>query len=312
MNSVELQHILPSCPVCGEEKRGDLDYGGYAFAGALLPLVRCVRCSLKYIDYRLSDAERTSLYEERAYFESAYAGGGGDGSYFENESQQNTKADAALAIIRRFEKEGALLEIGSAGGLFLLRARQAGFRVSGVEMSQEMAEKARALGLAVFAGELKDAPRGDLADAVYMGDVLEHVPDPLVFLSEVKKRMAPGGVLALEVPLTYNLTLSGIAIGLSHALRGRFGFKYFLPAQHRGRFIADKPYHLLFFNSSSLQELMRRAGFAVRYLRVYEGPPKLKFAGAYRLLKGLGHLITSMIPQRILGDRAFLVASLEE
>jgi len=44
-----------------------------------------------------------------------------------------------------------------------------------------------------------DAP-AEPADVICFWDTLEHVPDPLTFLREVRARLAPGGVFALSVP----------------------------------------------------------------------------------------------------------------
>ena len=70
----------------------------------------------------------------------------------------------------------------------------------GVELSRTGAEHARPrLGLDVFCGQLADAP-AEQADIVCFWDTLEHVPDPLLFLREVGRRLAPGGVFALSIP----------------------------------------------------------------------------------------------------------------
>ena len=71
----------------------------------------------------------------------------------------------------------------------------------GVELSRTGAEHSRTpLGLDVFCGQLADAPAGP-ADVVCFWDTLEHVPDPLEFLRQVRRRLAPGGVFALSVPV---------------------------------------------------------------------------------------------------------------
>ncbi len=76
----------------------------------------------------------------------------------------------------------------------------AGYDVRGVELSRTGAEHARQhLGLDVFCGQLAAAP-ADRADIVCFWDTLEHVPDPLEFLLEVRRRLAPDGVFALSVP----------------------------------------------------------------------------------------------------------------
>ncbi|MBI5405862.1 class I SAM-dependent methyltransferase [Candidatus Kaiserbacteria bacterium] len=290
-------------------KKDACAYGGYVYQDISMPLVRCPVCGLKYIDYELSDELRELLYNEHAYFESAYAGGGGQGNYVENRERQEEKARHALDTIARFKKDGSLFEVGCAGGYLLHLAQERGYRVSGVEMSQEMAAHARAQGLEVVTGELHDVPKGKIFDVVYLGGVLEHVNNPLQFVREIAERVVKGGIIAIEVPLTYNLTLPGLVIGCMQALRGHFGYQYFLPAQHRGRLTRENPYHLSFFNHSSLLAVMRRADLTVRYLSIYEGAPKQKFSGSgYSFLKGVINFLPRWIGLNCLGDRAFVVA----
>lgn len=297
------------CPVCGEVKKNACTYGGYTYQNITMPLVQCPSCGLKYIDYELSDELRESLYNEPVYFESAYAGGGGQGTYVENKTSQEEKALHALDIIAHFEKKGSLFEIGCAGGYLLQLAQSRGYTVSGVEMSKDMAAHARAQGLDVATGELNDVPKGKKYTVIYLGDVLEHVNDPLQFIREISERVVSGGIVAFEVPLTYNPTFSGLIVGLVNMLRGRFGYRYFLPAQHRGLLSNEKPYHLSFFNHSSLCALIRRAGLRMEYLAIYEGAPKYKFSGSgYALLKTVGSLLPRWVGLNHLGDRAFVVA----
>lgn len=299
----------PYCPLCGETRKVALTYGGYDYQGARLPLVECPSCGLKYIDALLDDQMRASLYNEHVYFESAYAGGGGQGNYVENKSAQDEKARTALSIIARYKPGGSFFEIGCAGGYLLLLARERGYQVSGVELSEEMAAHARASGLDVVTGELADVAADKKFDCIYLGDVIEHVHYPLQYVRDISAHLAPGGILAFEVPLSYNLSYPGIVSGVLHFLRGERDQKFFLPAQHRGQFLKEKPYHLSFFNRWSLETLVTRAGLTVRLLSIYEGPPKQKFEGSgYSRFKRFISALPRGVGANRLGDRAFVVA----
>ena len=162
-------------------------------------VVRCPVCELVFVSPRLSPSALQRLYDEPAYFEG--------GVYGDQSSRspamvlQRTWTAGRLAEIGRHRQPPArLLEIGSGYGLFLDEARRAGYDVRGVELSRTGAEHARQqLGLDVFCGQLADAP-ADPADVVCFWDTLEHVPDPLEFLRQVRRRLAPDGVFALSVP----------------------------------------------------------------------------------------------------------------
>jgi SAM-dependent methyltransferase len=162
-------------------------------------VVRCPVCSLVFVSPRLSAAARQRLYDEPAYF---------DGGVYGDRTRwspamllQRTWTHGRLAgIARRRPPPGRLLEVGSGYGLFLAAARDAGYQVHGIELSRTGVGVAREeLGLDVLAGQLADAPV-EPADVICFWDTLEHVPDPLTFLREVRARLAPGGLIALSVP----------------------------------------------------------------------------------------------------------------
>jgi SAM-dependent methyltransferase len=104
--------------------------------------------------------------------------------------------------VKQAKKHGTLLDVGAAGGAFVKAAGEAGFVAMGVEPTPAFAEFARSqVGVDVRTGTLQDADIGpDPFDCITMWHVLEHIPDPLAHLTDVRSRLADGGVLALEVP----------------------------------------------------------------------------------------------------------------
>jgi len=286
-----------------------MPFGGYLYNGQKLPLVKCLKCSLMFIDHSLSESQITSFYDKESYFDSEY-GGGADKDYKANKLELQKKARNVLKVIKKFTPSGKLLEIGSAGGYFMLTAQnEFGYKAMGVEISRSMCDLATGMGLNTFCGQLKDLPeRIGNFDIIYLGDVLEHITDPIAFSILIRKRLNKDGIMVLELPLTYNLTLSGFFIGLVNMTRGRFGYQYFLPAQHRSTFIPKPPYHLLQFNGSSMDYFFNCNGFKTIYIKTYDGEPKGKFSGSlYWLLKKVCHFITSTVRQSWLGDRAIVI-----
>ncbi|GAA1996057.1 SAM-dependent methyltransferase [Nakamurella flavida] len=162
-------------------------------------VVRCPTCRLVFVSPRLTPEALQRLYDEPAYFEGGVYGD--QGRLSPAMLLQRTWTAGRLALIAAQRPAPArLLEIGSAYGLFLDAARAKGYEVSGVELSRTGAEHSRArFGLDVFCGQLEDAPT-DEADVVCFWDTLEHVPDPLEFLRQVRSRLADDGVFALSVP----------------------------------------------------------------------------------------------------------------
>jgi 2-polyprenyl-3-methyl-5-hydroxy-6-metoxy-1,4-benzoquinol methylase len=92
------------------------------------------------------------------------------------------------------------LDIGCNRGFLLEVARRQGWQVTGIEIASEAAERARAnYGLTVFAA-LDELPLGATFDVITAWHVLEHTFDPVAFLGQAAARLAPGGVLAIQVP----------------------------------------------------------------------------------------------------------------
>src|SRR5580658_6010956 len=109
-------------------------------------------------------------------------------------------------VLRHLSAAGGrrLLEVGCGHGHLLVRLRERGFRVSGIEPGQRAAEHARhAYGLAVACSTVErlDRPvRDERHDAVLMIQTLEHVADPLGTLSVVRSLMTSDARLFVEVP----------------------------------------------------------------------------------------------------------------
>lgn len=106
------------------------------------------------------------------------------------------------------DKDGAYLEIGPGHGVFFLTAmRRSKYRnFTGVDISQTSVEQTRALISSGFFGlfsnyQLQHADFVTSAnlrpgfDAVVMGEVLEHVEDPLRFLCRIEELAAPGAFI---------------------------------------------------------------------------------------------------------------------
>lgn len=101
-----------------------------------------------------------------------------------------------------------LLEVGCGNGQFLHVARERGWEVWGVELSQVQVEHCRGRGLNVVYGDLvRDdlCSEGGFGLAVAM-EVLEHVPDPARILQGLEERLVPDGGLHVTTPNVASLS----------------------------------------------------------------------------------------------------------
>lgn len=107
---------------------------------------------------------------------------------------------SGLARIAPHARGRRLLDIGCSHGFFLDMAREAGFETHGLELHAGDVEIARAHGHDVRACTIEATDPSERYDVITMWDVFEHIPDPHPFLDVVFARLAPGGLLFLQVP----------------------------------------------------------------------------------------------------------------
>jgi 2-polyprenyl-3-methyl-5-hydroxy-6-metoxy-1,4-benzoquinol methylase len=132
---------------------------------------------------------------------------------------------------------GRIVDVGCTVGTFLRTAQREGFTPIGVEPNPQAAARARGQGLEVHTGFFDQAAveRIGRADAVHMGDVIEHVFDPVELLRRAASVLRPGGVLMVVTPDIESVM---------------------------GRLLQVKPdEHLIYFTRRSLELAARTAGF---------------------------------------------------
>jgi 2-polyprenyl-3-methyl-5-hydroxy-6-metoxy-1,4-benzoquinol methylase len=157
---------------------------------------------------------------------------------------------ARLSFLLAHVPAGArVLDVGCGEGRFTSALARAGREAVGVDVAQEPLRRARAreadLDLRLVPTEgpwpLEDAS----FDAVWAGEVIEHVADTAGWLSEVRRVLRSRGALVLSTPAHGPLTR--LALGLS----GRAFERHFDPR-------AD---HLRFYTRRSLAALLEDFGF---------------------------------------------------
>jgi SAM-dependent methyltransferase len=205
---------------------------------------RCDGCRLRFLSPQPTAAELDELYGE-SYFQRAEPGAPGYDEYLKEIGQLRAMFDHRVSLLESLVGGRRLLDVGAAAGLFVERARQRGWDASGVEPSQWASAQARErFGQPVATGILRDLqlPDGQL-DVVTMWEVIEHLPEPLEELREIRRVLSAGGHLTLSTPDAGAL--------VSRSLGSRW------PGWGK------VPEHLWFFDKKSLGALLSKAGFEV-------------------------------------------------
>jgi SAM-dependent methyltransferase len=225
-----------TCPLCrSAAHRAHVKFGRDFFS--------CSACGLGFIHPPPDPEEIRSLYDQSYY--DPWGISDADGA---TERMKKATFHDKLEVIERFSSgKGRILDIGCATGYFLDAAKERGWDVHGVELSEYSSGIARnKLGNdRVFTGTVEEADFEDnFFDAVVMTDVLEHITDVHSFTEEVARILKPGGISAITTPDPHTA---------SCRLMGAHWPHYKLE-------------HLLYFSPRALLLLMEPLGFTRLYL----------------------------------------------
>ena len=266
------------CPLCGGSARARAFPYVTHFNVVQFDYVKCGACSSVFVDPVPDSQTFSKMYAKADYHDLYYEGSEG-GVYSES-----------AKLLKKYLPTGAtVLDYGCGVGAFLKALAQEGFIPYGVEFDEDASR---------FAGQntncetfsvdqflaLADKPK---FDAIHLGDVLEHLPDPASTLKYLLGYLKPGGVLFVEGPLEIN---PSPVYWAAHT----FGWIKRIVKPH---FVASHaPTHL--FRTGARQQLafFRRAELRLDLLSwfVYEtgwpyasgGAVKRAIAGAARLMSG--------------------------
>src|SRR5262249_391813 len=153
---------------------------------------RCDDCEMCYLNPVFTDEALTQFYLHNNTVQSQVV---------KNESEFYRRIlGKGLTTISRFVKPGRILDMGCSTGFFLDLAREAGWKTWGVELNQAEIVEAEKSGHKVSNSSLEDCGFDEKFDAITMWDVFEHIKDGRALLYEIRRRLAPGGVLFMQTP----------------------------------------------------------------------------------------------------------------
>ena len=250
MTDILGQEIDSVCPLCGAERAVAV---WDRFRSGIADLaVSCTQCGFVYRQRPDGGYPETGNYYAHEYREAYFSPGKQSIAGME-------KIFGAYQVKRIDRLEGywrngiRLLEIGCGPGYFLKAARERGAVVTGVELDRAQANYAREnYGLNVVDKSIADAglPQGSF-DMICLFQVLEHIDAPVEFLSDLRRWLAPGGYLVVEVPNLQNPLVSLYDIP---------EFKTFWFQQP----------HLSYFSDQTLGETLTRSGLIFVSCHAYQ------------------------------------------
>lgn len=236
---------VTACVHCGAEPKvlwsdiRDYEYG----VPWRSKLLECPRCGLVVHEPRITADDIPKLYPDTYH---AYTGGaGGRGLYWK--LRKLLARSTLRGLLPHLPRGGRLLEVGCGNGSFLQLIAEArpDLELHGVDIVDT-----GITGIAGFTfhqGQLEqiDLPAGHF-DALYFSNLIEHVPDPFVFLKKCRTLLRPGGVVYGNTP--DHLSIDRYLFGKRWA-----GYHY--------------PRHTFLFDHRNMREILEACGFSRVELR---------------------------------------------
>jgi len=201
-----------------------------------IKVLECEECGLVFLS---SFAHINNEF----YEESGMLLGEMDIQKYRNNSYQDDKRRATFIESTVLNK--SVLDFGCGGGGLLHILKDQTARIEGLELDNTLNKIINDEGITCHKS-LIDVK--ETYDYITMFHVLEHLPDPMEMLVELKKYLKPNGKIIIEVPNSDDALLT----------------------LYNSQAFADFTYwscHLFLFNASTLNKLFRQAGYKVNYIK---------------------------------------------
>ena len=243
---------ITHCPLCQHTQSQLFDQR--QFRGQPVQNRLCANCGLVFQSPRMTAAELDEFYAHE--YRQVYQGE--EGPTEKDLFVQNGRADSLLDFLAVHEIEPTrYLDIGASSGILMLRF-MAHFNCTalGVEPGEAYRVYAEKNGLTMYA-DVADLDEKNF-DLISMAHVLEHIPDPVVYLANLRGDvLTPSGVILIEVPNLYAHDSFEIA-------------------------------HMTSFSAHSLRETLAQAGYEVIALKKH-GQPRSKLLPLYLTVLATPH-----------------------
>lgn len=200
MTDIQDSSAITRCRLCNGEAGRQVFPFETGWNGKIFRFCRCRRCGSAFVEPAPSDADLRAAYSLDAYHDAHYA--------LDDQGTQTTELSGVLKFLK---PGGTLLDFGCGNGHFLIEARRLGFVPAGVEIDDAtcaMAERNSRCSVMTAADFRSASARYDI---IHLGDVLEHLPDPIETMRDLETRLAVGGRFFLEGPLEDNFSLVNVA-----------------------------------------------------------------------------------------------------
>jgi 2-polyprenyl-3-methyl-5-hydroxy-6-metoxy-1,4-benzoquinol methylase len=234
---------IHSCPVCdGSQFTPITSCIDYTVSHETFNVISCINCDFTLTSPRPANEELGKYYQSE--------------NYISHSNKATTVLDQVYLIARNFtlkwkvsllRKYGPaqgdlhILDYGCGTGEFLKTCQDSGFKIAGVEPSENARTKSSTTNQ-IQIHESIDGLDSKTFDIITMWHVLEHIPDFETIIQKLRSKLSNGGILFIAVP----------------------NHKSF-DGQHYKQFWAgfDVPRHLWHFSSDTMKKILAKNNFSV-------------------------------------------------
>jgi SAM-dependent methyltransferase len=267
--------------------------GSTTYRNKVFPYVQCLSCGSLYCDPMPDEETLAQMYGLD------YAT-----SFIEDPGIDDPKE--VRRVTRWLEKSegGMFIDYGCGTGNLLVEAAKLNWRAIGVELDEEVAKSVERRTRATVVSRPDELANGPLADALHLGDVLEHLTEVNRLMPQILKLIRPGGLLLAQGPLENNASLFTMMLRFSKLLR-------------RSSHTEMAPYHVMLATAQGQKALFDRFDLQELEYCIHEvawpAPSRLRLSDLKRpravglfVVRRLSQLISALRPNRW-GNRYFYV-----
>lgn len=270
------------------------------YEGRIYSFFSCAKCGSYSLFPKLDDDSIAKLYSRE------YSGISAD-----LHEDENVDYISKFVELRKFiltdsgSKRKSYLDFGCGFNPVTLEiASSVALDYQGVEFSSDVVAQANL----IFPGKVTTVEEFNKAsrkyDYIFMGDVIEHLRDPIEVLVEISTRLSSNGVLIAQGPLQGAFTFTHLLVGLKSRIFSRTVSNF-------------PPYHVSLANMRGMQEVLEASNLEIIHLKISEPhwpAPNLSSVLRRPSVRGVAILVPKILDRAIskfipkFGSYYFLVA----
>ncbi len=239
MSSIDLS----KCPLCGSNDLGKMfDCEDHFSSREFFPVCDCRQCGFRFTNHFPSEESIGKYYDSPGYISHSDSDKGITNKLYR--LFRGMMLRRKVRIVKRYThtREARLLDIGCGTGYFLHTAREAGYRVTGIEKNRMAREKAVSLFGLDLQEDLDHFAQGQSFEVITLWHVLEHLEKLNESIEKIEGMLTADGTLIIALPnhLSYDA-----------GVYGRQWAAY------------DVPRHLWHFTPKTVEQLTEKHGMKV-------------------------------------------------